>query len=115
MVVTEPLATADLLHASTGWHLRPEGLCQGDRCIPLPAEATTADGHVDLRVVAERAGFALVHDEVRSLWALGPQAGTTLASDELGPLTLTGLDGAPADVEVLLGPDRGVLLAFASW
>jgi hypothetical protein len=114
MVTTEPYVSPDELELSTGWHLRPEGLCQGDRCIPLPAQAVREDGFLDVRAIAER-GFALAHDEERGLWAVGPQAGTTLGSDEIAPLTLTGMDGAPVDVVELLGPDRGVLLAFASW
>jgi hypothetical protein len=114
MVTTEPYVSADELDRSLGWHLRPEGLCQGDRCLPLPADAVTADGLVDVRALAAR-GFGLAHDEARGLWALGPQAGSTLASDELAPLPLTGLDGTAVDAAELLGPDRGVLLAFASW
>jgi hypothetical protein len=113
MATTQPSVTAEEIEAATGWHLRPEGLCQGDRCIPL-GSAVTDDGRVAISGLEAR-GFAVAHDDRRGLWAIGPQAGPTLASDELAPLILTGLDDEPVDVTTLVGPDRGVLLAFASW
>src|SRR5438034_11686886 len=55
----------------TGWLMRPEGLCRGERCIPLAA----GNGRVDVRVFAERTSSALVHDAENGLWALGPESG----------------------------------------
>jgi len=63
----------------TGWSMRPEGLCRGERCVPLAAE----NGRVDVRVFAQRTSSALVHDAENGLWALGPESGgRALASGE---------------------------------
>lgn len=53
---------------STGWTLKPEGACRGPMCVPLRSAGAT----LDARVLSERLGMPLLHDERRGLWALGP-------------------------------------------
>lgn len=102
------------LERETGWELKPEGLCKGDRCVPLPAAAGT-DGRVDVTVVADRLGMPLVHDERHGVWALGPEsADHVLASAELPPIVLQDIDGRPFDLTSLRG-QKVLIAAWASW
>ena len=60
------------LERRTGWEIKPEGACKGERCVPLPQ----FDGPpIDARLLAERLGLPLVHDAPTGLWCLGPEAG----------------------------------------
>ncbi len=94
-----------------GWSMRPEGLCRGERCIPLAAE----NGRVDVRAFAERSSSALVHDAENGLWALGPESGgRALASASLPDLELPRVDGSPFRLSSLLGT-KVLLIAWASW
>jgi hypothetical protein len=96
----------------TGWHLEPEGACKGDRCVPLP---TPRVGLLDVRVLAERLGMALVHDSSHGLWALGPESGErALLSAEMPALTLPDRDGNPFSLSSLRR-SKVLLLAWASW
>jgi len=102
------------LERQTGWELKPEGLCKGDRCVPLP-DGPGADGVVDVTVVAERLGMPLVHDGRHELWALGPEAGDrVLASAQLPSIVLADVDGRPFDLASLRG-EKVLIAAWASW
>lgn len=106
--------TADELERRTGWELKPEGLCQDDRCVPF-ARAVSQDGHVDVRAVAAALGMPLVHDERHDLWALGPESGRrVLESAELPPIVLPDVDGRPFDLASLRG-QKVLIAAWASW
>ncbi len=95
----------------TGWSMRPEGLCRGERCVPLAA----GNGRVDVRVFAERSSSALVHDAENGLWALGPESGgRALASASMPELELPRVDGTPFWLESLRGI-KVLLVAWASW
>ena len=77
--------------ARTGWQAKPEGLCKGDRCVPLPGGATAS---LDVRVLSERLGMPLIHDETTGMWALGPEAGGRALTTAVAPdLELPTLDG----------------------
>lgn len=66
------LSPADLERA-TGWVVKPEGLCKGDACVPLPADGSWTDsrGRVDLAAFARRQGRPVVRDTQRDIWAFG--------------------------------------------
>ncbi len=66
----------------TGWEIKPQGACKGDRCVPLPA---TGQQRVDARLLADRLGMPLVHDEPSGLWCLGPEAGGWALTDVHAP------------------------------
>jgi hypothetical protein len=101
------------LAARTGWELKPEGMCKGDRCVPFPDGAS--EGPVDARVVAERLGMAFVADERHGLWALGPEAGgRALTTAQMPELELPDRHGRPFSLRSLRGA-RVVMVAWASW
>lgn len=109
-------APKDDLAARTGWVAKPEGLCKGAMCVPLPAGTVDVDGALDLSVVAERLGMPVVHDEAHGVWALGPAtvSGKALDTAEVPDLTLPDLDGRPFSLSTLRGK-KVVAFAWASW
>jgi hypothetical protein len=112
-VILERLdVTPEELRSRTGWEIKPEGACKADRCVPLP---DGAGERIDVRVLAERLGMALVGDEEHGLWALGPESGgRALLSAELPEITLPDRDGNPFSLSSLLGT-KVLMLAWASW
>jgi hypothetical protein len=98
----------------TGWVIKPEGACHDERCVPLPA-AATANGQVDVRMIAQQLGMPLVHDASSGLWALGPEASTRSLSSARAPdLVLPDMHGQLFDLATLRGT-KVLLLAWASW
>ena len=98
----------------TGWAIKPEGACKGDRCVPLPA-AAAAGGRVDVRALAGRLGMPLVRDESAGLWALGPEAGGRALADARAPdVALPDLAGREFRLRSLRGR-KVLLVAWASW
>ena len=67
MLISSPVIGAEDLRAQSGWELKPEGLCKGELCVPIPAGSA---GALDARVLAERLRMPLLHDEVTGVWAL---------------------------------------------
>ncbi|MCW2831182.1 MAG: hypothetical protein JWP31_1874, partial [Aeromicrobium sp.] len=117
MLLDTTLIDADLLAQSTGWAVKPQGACKGDVCVPLPPDVRTAEGAVDVRVLADRLGMALVTDEASGLWALGPESAVTgrALTDARAPeIVLPNLAGEPFALSSLLG-QKVVVVAWASW
>ena len=96
---------------ATGGEAKPEGLCQGARCVPAPLR----DGKVDVAAFAERMGMAIVRDDEAGLWAIGPESGgRALASAEAPDFELPDLDGRMFRLSSLRG-QKVFLHAWASW
>jgi hypothetical protein len=117
MILSELTVAADAFETGTGWALKPEGACKAEVCVPLPATARTADGRVDVAVVAERLGMPLIADRERDLWALGPETAVTgrvLTTAVAPELELPDADGKPFRLSSLRG-QKVMLLAWASW
>jgi hypothetical protein len=113
VILDRPVVDAGDLARRTGWELKPQGACKGDRCVPLPPGS--AEGPVEATVLAERLGMALVSDEEHGLWALGPEAGgRTLLTAEMPDLELPDRHGRPFSLRSLRGT-RVVMVAWASW
>lgn len=104
--------------AVTGWVPKPEGLCQGELCLPQPhgSSWTDADGRVDLAAFADRLRIPLVGDEEHDVWALGR---TSTGIDGDGPVeapdfALPDLDGTVHRLSDYRGK-KVFLLAWASY
>src|SRR5581483_10906848 len=100
------------LEQRTGWSIKPQGVCKGDTCVPIPC----TDGDlVDARVLADRLNMPLIHDEASGLWCLGPEAGgRVLTSVQAPALSLPRLDGSIFHLDTLRG-SKVLLVAWASW
>jgi hypothetical protein len=113
MLTAGRLAPEDI--QQLGWELRPEGLCQDDRCVRLPAEAVADDGSLDAEMVATSLGRPLLHDDRSAMMAIGPEAGhPALRSAQLPALTLHDFDRNPFNLAQLQGR-KSLLVAWASW
>jgi hypothetical protein len=114
------ISAADL-RAATGWESKPEGLCEGDRCIPVPparrAEFLASDGRIDLATFARYLGQPVVHDDAASVWLFGtaPAArGDALRSLDAPNFTLPDLEGKLHSLTDYRGK-KVLLLSWASW
>jgi hypothetical protein len=114
VIVDELTVTVEDLAARTGWVAKPEGLCKGDMCVPLPG-GVPADGTVSIETLAERLRMPLVHDEKHHLWALGPESGGRALTTAVVPeITLPDRNGTPFSLSSLRG-QKVLLVAWASW
>ena len=95
--------------AATGWAIKPEGACKGDVCVPL-------QGAFDVRSVADRLGMAVVHDEAKGMWALGPESigGRALVTAVAPELVLDDLNGNEFRLSSLRG-QKVILVAWAPY
>src|SRR3954451_20712205 len=116
MVLEQLQLTPDQFEAATGWEIKPEGACQHGVCVPLPPLERDSVGRIDVRVVAERLGMPIAHDEAHGLWALGPRSGDrkVLDSVRMPELALSDFHGDTFDLASTRGR-KVVLLAWASW
>lgn len=108
------------IEAATGWVWKPEGLCYGDICVPLPPAAKSElvrDGRLDIAAVWRRSGQPVVHDAASRTWALGAgaqQRGAALATLDAPDFELPDLAGRTHRLSHYRG--RKVFLAtWASW
>ena len=96
----------------TGWHLKPEGLCRGERCVPF---APSDPASLDLWAIASALGMPLVHGEGHGLWALGAEAGGRALVTATAPdFDLPDANGRPFRLSSLRG-QKVLLVAWASW
>lgn len=98
----------------TGWHLREEGACKGDVCIPL---ADTLKGEeVDVVALSNAMGLPLVQSKEHQLWALGPESvgSKALTSAEAPDFELPDVDGNMFRLSSLRG-EKVLLFAWAPY
>jgi hypothetical protein len=116
-MILQTLADVDTAQFAdhTGWHAKPEGLCQGEVCVPA-AGSLRADGTVDIEIAAQRLGMPLVHDEDNGVWALGPATlgGKALTTAIAADPALVTHDGQPFRLSSLHGR-KVVLVAWSSY
>jgi hypothetical protein len=118
------------LERSTGWTAKPEGLCQGEVCVPVPAarKAAWLDGtegsdgasRLDFAAFAAHLGHAVARDAERGVWAFGPPADRGAgASGASGPVAapdvrLPDLDGNLHSLSDYRGK-KVLLYCWSSW
>ena len=107
--------SAERFAARTDWQLNPRGFCRGEVCVPAP-ESLGDDGTLDIRVVADRLGMPLVHDQAHGVYALGPATvtGRALSTAVAADPELLTRHGAPFHLSSLRGR-KVVLVAWASY
>jgi hypothetical protein len=117
------LDTAELKRL-VGWELKPEGICRGDLCVPIPLGrhsefASKRDGATMLNFTAlsDLMGKPWAGDAKNRVWYFGSEAaerGNVLRSLEAPDFELPDLDGKPHRLSDYRGR-KVFLLAWASW
>ena len=100
------------LERRTGWAIKPQGACKGERCVPLPGHH---EDHIDIQLLAARLGMPLIHDVAGGLWCLGPETGgRALATAQAPEVVLPDMYGNEFSLSSLRGT-KVLLVAWASW
>ena len=106
--------------AATGWVSRPEGLCRGGVCVPIPPGRERDflhDRQIGVAAVWRHLGKPIAHSADGRIWVLGEAAGdraAALRSLEAPDFTLPDPSGRMHSLSEHRG--RKVLLAsWASW
>ncbi len=111
------LVDADDLERSTGWALKPEGLCRDEVCVPLLGRAVEVHGRIDLVEWAAALHRPLATDAEHGVAAVTPPAderAAALAGGAAPDLALPDVDGNIVELGSLAGRKR-VLVTWASW
>src|SRR5262245_22853829 len=108
------------LETVTGWSMKPQGLCRGDICVPVPvgqAVDYVAGDAVNAAHFWRRMGNPVLHDAAGEVWVLGTSAyhrSASLQSLEAPDFSLPDLGGTTHTLSEHRG--KKVLLAtWASW
>lgn len=117
------LPVADLKKA-TGFELKPQGICDKDRCIPVPAgrEAEFIDKRPEgvwfnLSALARLLKAPLAFEAKHKVWCVGAEPETQngwLASRLAPDFTLNDKDGKPHKLSDFRGK-KVLLITWASW
>lgn len=105
---------------ATGWELKPEGLCRGPVCVPVPpgreGEFARPDA-VNVAAFWRHMGKPVLHDDARDVWLLGEDAATRveeMQSLEAPDFALPDLDGRVHRLSDYRGKQI-LLVTWASW
>jgi hypothetical protein len=108
---------AESVRAALGWEVRPQGVCRGDVCVPLPGAADLDARGIELARLAEGLCRPLALDAAEGAAALAApveERRRALASLEAPDFTLPDLDGRPHRLRDQRGR-KVMLVAYASW
>jgi hypothetical protein len=108
----------EALREHLGWELKPQGLCKGDRCVPIGGSADlVSDAGVDLAGFARLFSRPLALDVEEGVACLGASAAeraAQLASLQAPDFTLPDLNGQLHSLSDYRGK-KVLLVAYASW
>lgn len=108
----------DVVRDALGWEMKPEGLCRGPRCVPVPPGTPLVRGDgVDLAALAALLDRPLALDREHGAACLGAAAderASALRSLEAPHFTLPDVDGRPHQLAGFRGK-KVLLVAWASW
>jgi hypothetical protein len=113
----------DDLEAATGWSAKPEGMCQGDVCVPLPRDRRddwidSEGSRLDFAAFAAHIGHGVARSDAHGVWSFGPRAGRGVAAGS-GPLDAPDFRLPDVDGQMhALSDNRGkkvLLYCWASW
>jgi hypothetical protein len=111
------LSFADFERA-TGWDWKPQGVCLGETCVPIPRGRQWIDeraGRFNLAAFAEHLGQPAAADAVNGVWAFGPATSPAAARGVEAPdFTLPDLDGKMHSLSDYRGK-KVLLYSWASW
>jgi hypothetical protein len=108
------------LTASTGWTIKPEGLCRGPVCVPAPPaelDRYVRDDAVNIAAFWSRMGAPTAVSDDRNIWVLGEPAETRaqqLESLEAPDFELPDVDGRVRRLSEFRG-SKVFLATWASW
>ena len=108
------------VESTIGWTLKPEGLCRGDVCVPLPdanSDRHINDGGVNLSAWWKLMDRPVLHDAAGDTWMLGASAyerANALQSLAAPDFTLPDLEGALHALSDYRGK-RVFLTTWSSW
>ena len=106
------------LREALGWQLRAEGLCRGDRCVPVrDRDALLGEGGIDLEVLADVLELPLVVDAEAGAAALGTahaDRAAVLESLEAPDFALPDANGRLHSLSDYRGK-KVLLIVYASW
>ena len=112
--------TFDTLEKVFGWTVRPEGVCKGQLCVPVPPEREPEfwpDGAFDLAALSALLGETVVHSDDSSIWVFptpASQLRERIQSLEAPDFALPDLDGRVHRLSDYRG-SKVLLIAWASW
>ena len=105
---------------ATGWVAKPEGLCQGEVCVPLPSgreQEFVRASRVNVGALGRHLGRAVAHSDRGHAWVLGSSAhdrAAALRSLEAPNFTLPDPSGRPHSLADYRGK-KVLLVTWASW
>ncbi len=112
------LVQEEALTATTGWELKPQGLCQGDVCVPVRARAELGpSGLIDVEALGSMLRRPVATEADHGLAVIGmaaSEAAETMRSLRAPDFTVPDLEGNDVSLRDFAGRKR-LLVAFASW
>ena len=106
--------------AATGWAAKPQGLCKGEVCVPLPAgreDEFVRGGRVNVAALWHHLGRPVVHGERGDAWVLAESArdrAAALRSLEAPDFALPDVYGRMHSLRDYRGK-KVLLVTWASW